>query len=93
MLTHCSDPRLIGVECKFYTAPLSLGLARAFIGLGTDLTAKNTFFVTNTAACAPALRSRSTRDFVVWFLCAGGGICACARKPLGSCGRVLFVGI
>lgn len=38
---------LIGVECKFYSASLSLGLARSFIGLGADVTAKNTFFMTN----------------------------------------------
>jgi hypothetical protein len=43
---------LIGVECKFYTASLNLGLARAFIGLGTDVTAKNTFFVSNTSSAS-----------------------------------------
>ena len=41
---------VIGVECKFYTSALSLGLARSFIGLGADMTAKNTFFVTNASS-------------------------------------------
>jgi len=39
---------VIGVECKFYTTPLMLALARAFIGLGTDVSTWNTIFVTNT---------------------------------------------
>jgi hypothetical protein len=39
---------IIGVECKFYTTPLMLALARAFIGLGTDVSTRNTIFVTNT---------------------------------------------
>lgn len=37
----------IGVECKFYTSHLSLALARSFLGLGVDMTARATFFVTN----------------------------------------------
>ena len=41
---------LIGVECKFYTSALNLGLARSFIGLGVDMTAKSTFFVTNSSS-------------------------------------------
>lgn len=41
---------LIGIECKFYTAALNLGLARSFVGLGVDMTAKNTVFVTNTSS-------------------------------------------
>lgn len=43
-----SSKTLIGVECKFYTTGLGLGLARAFIGLGSDVSTKHTFFVTNT---------------------------------------------
>lgn len=43
-----SSKVLIGIECKFYTTSLSLGLARSFIGLGTDVSTKNTVFVTNT---------------------------------------------
>lgn len=39
---------VIGVECKFYTTPLPLHLARAFIGLGSDVSSTNTIFVTNT---------------------------------------------
>lgn len=42
-----SSKVLIGVECKFYTTPLTLGLARAFIGLGSDVSTKNVIFVTN----------------------------------------------
>ncbi len=38
---------IIGVECKFYTTPLPLNLARAFIGLGSDISSKNIIFVTN----------------------------------------------
>jgi hypothetical protein len=41
---------VIGVECKFYTSALNLGLARSFLGLGVDVTAKNTFFVTNASS-------------------------------------------
>lgn len=43
---------VIGVECKFYTTSLSLGLARAFIGLGTDVKAKSTWFVSNTSSAS-----------------------------------------
>lgn len=43
---------LFGIECKFYTSSLDLALARAFIGLGTDVTARDTFFVTNTASAS-----------------------------------------
>lgn len=38
---------VIGVECKFYTTGLGLGLARAFIGLSSDVSTRNAFFVTN----------------------------------------------
>jgi len=43
-----SSKVVIGVECKFYTTTLTLGLARAFIGLGSDVSTKNVVFVTNT---------------------------------------------
>lgn len=43
-----SSKVVIGVECKFYTTSLTLGLARAFIGLGSDVSTRNTVFVTNT---------------------------------------------
>ena len=39
---------VIGVECKFYTTSLPLQLARAFIGLGSDVSSRNIIFVTNT---------------------------------------------
>jgi len=42
-----SSKMLIGIECKFYSAALNLGLGRAFIGLGTDVTADSTYFMTN----------------------------------------------
>lgn len=42
-----SSKLLIAVECKFYSTPLQLYLARAFIGLTTDLSAKKPVFVTN----------------------------------------------
>jgi hypothetical protein len=41
---------LIAIECKFYATTLQLGLGRAFIGLTTDMSAKKTFFVTNTSS-------------------------------------------
>lgn len=39
---------LVGIECKFYASALKLHLARGFIGLVNDLSAKSPFFVTNT---------------------------------------------
>lgn len=45
-----SSKVLIAVECKFYSTPLQLSLARAFIGLTSDLSAKNSLFATNTAS-------------------------------------------
>lgn len=42
-----SSKVVIGMECKFYTTSLTLGLARAFIGLGSDVSTKNVIFVTN----------------------------------------------
>lgn len=40
----------IAVECKFYTTPVPLNLARSFIGLGADLTANHCYFVVNTSS-------------------------------------------
>ncbi len=37
----------LAVECKFYAGTISLNLARAFIGLGSDLSTKNHYFVIN----------------------------------------------
>lgn len=42
-----SSKVLVGVECKFYSTPLQLHLARAFIGLTSDLSASQAVFVTN----------------------------------------------
>lgn len=41
---------LFGIECKFYTTALNLGLARSFVGLGADVTADRTYFVTNNSS-------------------------------------------
>ena len=41
---------LIAVECKFYSTPLQLYLARAFLGLLTDLSAKDAIFVSNVSS-------------------------------------------
>jgi hypothetical protein len=38
---------LVAVECKFYSTPLQLYLARSFIGLASDLSTKDPIFVTN----------------------------------------------
>jgi hypothetical protein len=43
---------LIGVECKFYTTSLTLVLARAFLGLGSDVSATNVVLVTNTESAS-----------------------------------------
>lgn len=52
--SHRVPPRhsslIISVECKFYTTDLPLHLARAFLGLGTDLRADACYFVVNTSS-------------------------------------------
>ncbi|MBN3068538.1 hypothetical protein H5A34_10530 [Pectobacterium brasiliense] len=45
-----SSKVLIGTECKYYTSPLQLHLARGFVGLVADISTKNPFFVTNTSS-------------------------------------------
>lgn len=40
----------IAIECKFYSSALSLGLGRSFMGLSTDLSSKDTIFVTNSSS-------------------------------------------
>jgi hypothetical protein len=45
-----SSKVLIAVECKFYSTPLQLHLARAFIGLTVDLSATKPIFVTNSSS-------------------------------------------
>lgn len=42
-----SHRSIIAAECKFYSAGLSIGLARAFVGLCSDLSSRECFFVTN----------------------------------------------
>jgi hypothetical protein len=55
---------LIAIECKFYATTLQLGLGRAFIGLTTDMSAKRTFFVTNTSSDSiERLLTRRKRDW------------------------------
>jgi hypothetical protein len=45
-----SSKVLIAVEGKFYSTPLQLHLARTFLGLAADLSAKNPMFVTNSSS-------------------------------------------
>jgi hypothetical protein len=45
-----SSKVLIAVECKFYSTPLQLYLARAFLGLASDLSAKEAVFATNSSS-------------------------------------------
>ncbi len=46
-----ADPRsskcLLAVECKYYTVPLPLSMARGFVGLRADLSGAKTVFVAN----------------------------------------------
>jgi hypothetical protein len=39
---------ILAAECKFYTVPLPLGLARGFVGLASDLPSRDRYFVFNT---------------------------------------------
>jgi hypothetical protein len=39
---------VISAECKFYASDIPLGMARGFVGLTADLSAKDKFFVVNT---------------------------------------------
>jgi len=45
-----SSKVILNIEAKFYTTSLSLGLGRSFLGLTADLSAKNSFFITNTTS-------------------------------------------
>lgn len=55
---------IAAVECKFYATTLGLHLARGFMGLCTDLTARNVYFVTNTeSATAERLLSHHRRNW------------------------------
>lgn len=41
---------VLTVECKFYASNIGLFLGRGFVGLCSDLSARETFFVTNSAS-------------------------------------------
>ena len=41
---------ILAAECKFYTVPLPLGLARGFVGLTTDLPGRDRYFVFNSTS-------------------------------------------
>jgi len=45
-----SSSVLIAAECKFYSTPLRLNLAREFLGLSLDLSAEQVLFVTNSSS-------------------------------------------
>jgi hypothetical protein len=45
-----SSKVIVAVECKYYSSALQLHLARSFIGLVSDISSKDPFFVTNTSA-------------------------------------------
>jgi hypothetical protein len=57
---------LVSAEAKFYTTGLSLGLARAFIGLTTDLSARYPCFVSNITSVS-AMRLLAARRERNWF--------------------------
>jgi hypothetical protein len=45
-----SHRSIIAVECKFYSSNLKIGLARAFVGLCSDLSSRECYFVTNASS-------------------------------------------
>lgn len=45
-----SAKTLLSVECKFYSSDVPLGLARAFLGLTSDVGRDNRFYVVNTSS-------------------------------------------
>lgn len=42
-----SKRSILSAECKFYSAGLSISLARGFVGLCSDLSSRECFFITN----------------------------------------------
>jgi hypothetical protein len=42
-----SKRSILSAECKFYSAGLGIGLARGFVGLCSDLSSRECFFITN----------------------------------------------
>jgi hypothetical protein len=45
-----SSKATLTVECKFYTSNVPLGLARGFLGLISDITGENRYYVVNTGS-------------------------------------------
>jgi len=45
-----STEDLLATECKFYSTPLRLNLAREFLGLTLDLSTGHVLFVTNSSS-------------------------------------------
>ena len=45
-----SRKSIIAAECKFYASNLRIGLGRAFVGLCSDLSTRECFFVTNSTS-------------------------------------------
>lgn len=59
-----SSKILISVECKFYSSSLQLHLARSFLGLVSDFSVKEPFFVSNTESnSVEKLLSHRTRHW------------------------------
>jgi len=54
----------LAIECKYYTTNLALGLARSFIGLDTDLSTTECFFVSsNSSESVEALLTSRARKW------------------------------
>jgi len=57
-----SSKVLIAIECKFYSTPLQLNLARAFLGLTSDLSATKPVFVTNSSSDSLGKIAKRSRE-------------------------------
>lgn len=68
----------VAVECKFYTSALQLHLARGFVGLVADISAKSPFFVTNTSSVSMekllSHRARNGWEKDITPTCANGEV-------------------
>lgn len=59
-----SKRSIIAAECKFYASTLRIGLGRAFVGLCSDLSTRECFFVTNsTSASIEKLLTHQRRNW------------------------------
>ncbi len=59
-----SSSVIIATECKFYSTPLRLNLAREFLGLTLDLSTRQVLFVTNSSSeSVEKLLSQRKRDW------------------------------